>query len=121
MGESEVHSRCRAAVPTGPCVKLDDDFTSYPPRLASDPLATWRAISALPSGPIRANPIFQFWWDKVASSLAVLLSQAGYPPESQYRNLLFFSSFIVPELGKPPLSSARSIRGSPPWEKFHDR
>ena len=118
MGEPEVQSRCRAAVPTRPCVKLDDDFTSTPPRLASDPLATWRAMSALPSGPIRANPIFDFWWSKVASSLAVLLSQAGYSPESQYRNLLFFSSFIVPELGKLPVSSARSVRGSLPWKSF---
>ena len=118
MGESEVHSHCHAAVPTGPCVKLDDELTSNPPRLASDPLATWRAMSALPSGLMRANPIFQFWWDKVASSLAVLLSQAGYPPESQYRNLLFFSSFIVLELGRSPLSSARSVRGSPPWKSF---
>ena len=118
MCGSEVHSRCRAAVPTRPYIKLDNDSTSAPPRLASDPLATWRAMSALPSRPIRANPIFQFWWDKVASSLAVLLSQAGYPPQSQYRHLLFFSSIIVPELGKPPLSSARSVRGSPPWKSF---
>ena len=118
MGESEVDSRCRPAAPTSPCVKLDDEFTPTPPHLASDPLATWRAIGALPNGPIRASPISQFWWSKVASSLAVLLSQAGYPPESQYRNLLFFSFFIVPELGKPPFSSARSARGSPRWKSF---
>ena len=118
MGEFEVHSRCRTAVLTRPCVNLDNESSSTPPHLVSDPLETWRAMSALPSGPVRADPIFQFWWNEVASSLAVLLSHAGYPPETQYQNLLFFSSFIVPELGKPPLESAQSGRGSPPWKSF---
>ena len=99
----------------------NNEFTptpSTPPRLASDPLATWRAIGALPNGPVRADPIFQFWWSKVASSSAVLLSQAGYSSESQYRNLLFFASFIVPELGMPHFSNTQSATGSPRWKSF---
>ena len=118
MGESKVHSRCRPAPSTRPFVDVNDEFTSTPPRLASDPLAVWREISAVPYGPIRANSNFQFWWSKVASLLAVLLSQAGYPPESQSRHLLFFLTLIVPELGKPPLSSAQSVSGSPQWKSF---
>ena len=99
-------------------VKLDGESALTPSCLASDSLAAWTAVGALSHGPIRANSIFQFWWSKVASSLAVLMSQAGYPPESQYRNLLFFSTFIVPELGSPHFSSARSARGSPSWKTF---
>ena len=42
---------------------------------------------------------FQFWWRKAGLPYAILLQQAGYPTGSQLRQLLFFYSYVIPELG----------------------
>lgn len=54
------------------------------------------------------NPNHRFWWRTTGHALAVLLDNAGYPLESQYRNLLFYIHYVIPELGPGPSPQGRS-------------
>ena len=78
-------------------------------------LAAWKAVGQASTHAKQQNSVFYFWWSTAAYLLAVLLDQAGYSNESQYRNLQFFADFIVPELGLPPSSSPTS---SSKWRSF---
>lgn len=56
----------------------------------------------------------QMWWKTTGYVLAVLLHQARYTTESQYRNLIFFAILVTRELGPSPnrvLSESR-------WKSF---
>ncbi|KAK7931641.1 aromatic prenyltransferase [Apiospora marii] len=52
----------------------------------------------------------QFWWEKTGHVFARLLQRAGYTPAEQYRELLFYSLFVAPELGLAPDENG-NVRG----------
>ena len=62
-------------------------------------LVVWRWISTIS---FIKNSDAQHWWSTVGYALAVLLHQADYDVESQYRHLIFFAFVITPELGAAP-------------------
>ena len=73
--------------------------------------AIWQWISELHfSEPSDA----QDWWRTAGYILAVLLHQAQYTTESQYRNLVFFALLVVRELGPSP----SRVLSQPRWKSF---
>jgi DMATS type aromatic prenyltransferase len=56
----------------------------------------------------------QFWWGTTGYALAVLLHQADYSTESQYRHLIFFAFLVAPELGPAPNKQIPN----PTWKSF---
>ena len=56
----------------------------------------------------------QFWWTTTGRLLAILLHQAKYPVTTQCNILLFYFSFLVPELGCRPDFLGRFIH----WKSF---
>ena len=74
-------------------------------------VSPWQAIT---TGTPLEDPSSCFWWRTTGRALAGLLEKAGYSVESQYRNLLFYRYYVIPELGPGPDS-----QGCPShWHSF---
>ncbi|KAI0010204.1 tryptophan dimethylallyltransferase-domain-containing protein [Xylariaceae sp. FL0662B] len=57
----------------------------------------------------------RFWWSRhTGIALAVLLQNAGYPPDLQYRDLKFFAQVVAPNLGV----SRERIGDGTQWPSF---
>ena len=96
-------------------LSVPDSTTEPGEKWALNLSAAWKAVGQASTHAKQQNSAFYFWWSTAAYLLAVLLDQAGYSNESQYRNPLFFANFIVPELGLPPSSSPTP---SSNWRSF---
>ncbi|KAL2862514.1 aromatic prenyltransferase [Aspergillus lucknowensis] len=48
------------------------------------------------------GPSHEYWWNLTAPQLALMLKEAGYPPEKQLETLLFYYHWVVPYLGPKP-------------------
>ncbi|KAI1138395.1 tryptophan dimethylallyltransferase-domain-containing protein [Hypoxylon sp. FL0543] len=59
----------------------------------------------------------RFWWSRHSGrALAVLLHNARYSPDTQYRDLKFFAEVVAPHLG---VSHEPGVeRGTSPWQSF---
>jgi DMATS type aromatic prenyltransferase len=58
----------------------------------------------------------RFWWNRhTGKALAVLLYNAKYPPELQYRDLKFFAQVVAPNLG---ISHETLRADTQPWPSF---
>ena len=59
----------------------------------------------------------RFWWSRHSGkALAVLLHNARYPPDIQYRDLKFFAQVVAPNLGASHETSIEGGRSS--WQSF---
>ena len=57
-------------------------------------------------------PTHQFWWSHAGRVLAILLHNAQYNQEAQYRQLKFFAGVVIPYLGQIPGANSKS------WKSF---
>lgn len=72
---------------------LVDQQTSHPHELS-----IWRLVETELGNSERGE--HGLWWnERAGKALATMLHNAGYPQESQYRDLKFFSEAIAPYLG----------------------
>ena len=63
------------------------------------------------------NVHHRFWWSRHSGkALAVLLHNARYPPDIQYRDLKFFAQVVAPYLGASHDASVKG--GTSPWPSF---
>jgi DMATS type aromatic prenyltransferase len=63
------------------------------------------------------NKHHRFWWSRHSGKvLAVLLHNARYPPDIQYRDLKFFAQVVAPHLGASHETSVEG--GTAPWSSF---
>lgn len=62
----------------------------------------------------RENSDARFWWRTAGYMLAILLRQADYSVESQYRHLILFALLVAPELGAPPSRDLSNLS----WKSF---
>ena len=65
-----------------------DSTTDSGERGGSSLLAAWKAAGQASTHAKQQNSVLNFWWSTAAYLLAVLLDQAGYSNESQYRSSL---------------------------------
>lgn len=78
-------------------------------------LSVWNQVNS--ELDISENPHHRFWWSRHSGrALAVLLHNAGYPPDIQYRDLKFFAQVVAPHLGASHKTSAKG--GTPSWPSF---
>lgn len=78
---------------------------------ASQSTSPWQTVTV---GVPLQDAKSRFWWRTTGHALAVLLEKAGYSVEAQYRDLLFYIYYVVPELRPGP-----NIHGRPQrWESF---
>jgi DMATS type aromatic prenyltransferase len=85
-------------------------------RLRSHPveLSVWQRVD---SELVNFNSVHhRYWWARhTGKALAVLLYNAGYSPQLQYRDLKFFAEVVAPNLG---LSRDKNAGNTPTWPSF---
>ncbi|MCJ1449484.1 MAG: hypothetical protein MMC23_010004 [Stictis urceolatum] len=78
-------------------------------------LSIWHQVNLELEG--SENIHHRFWWSRHSGkALAVLLHNAKYPPDIQYRDLKFFAEVVAPHLGASHEASVEG--GASPWPSF---
>ncbi|KAF2676487.1 aromatic prenyltransferase [Lentithecium fluviatile CBS 122367] len=91
------------------CDEATEPRPFYPPELS-----VWHRVDSELKSFESAH--HQYWWrQETGKALAILLHNAGYPSNVQYRDLKFFAEVVAPHLG---VSRNTSDHDTPIWPSF---